>query len=241
MSGGRPSKLADLLAFDEKVLRTGTADLGYTQLRIFEPSTKTVIGVDEVGVGCLAGPVVAAAVVMPSVADGSELASNLAALNDSKQLSSKQRERLAKVIHDFGWCAIETASVDEINQINIHQASLLAMQRAVLRLVSVLPDAGGTVVLVDGRKPLTGISQQQIPILQGDCKSAAIAAASIIAKVYRDALMMELSDKFPAYAWQQNKGYPTKSHLLAIAQNGVTTWHRRSFVRNMPIVQTSAN
>ena len=100
-----------------------------------------------------------------------------------------------------------TASVEEIDQINIVQASLLAMQRAVSKLVAGLPDAGSIIVLVDGRKILPGISCHQIPVREGDCKSAAIAAASVIAKVHRDQLMMELSDKFPVYAWQQNKGY----------------------------------
>ena len=103
----KQSKLQELLAFDQKVLRTGTGDVGYTQLRIFEPAVNIVIGVDEVGVGCLAGPVVAAAVALPLVTEGSEIGSELLGLNDSKQLTCRQRERLAKVIHEFAVCAIE--------------------------------------------------------------------------------------------------------------------------------------
>ncbi len=176
-----------------------------------------ICGVDEAGRGPLAGPVCAAAVI---------LAPNhpILGLNDSKKLSEKKRDALAPLIreHALAW-SVAYASVAEIDQLNILQATLLAMQRAVLAL-SIQPAQ----VLVDGLFcPDTGIPSQAI--VQGDSKVAAISAASILAKTARDALMLDLDRHYPEYGFAQHKGYPTAAHLAALRQHGVSPVHRRSF------------
>lgn len=184
-----------------------------------------IIGIDEVGRGCLAGPVVAAAVVLPEIEPDSQLAKSLALLNDSKLLRPEKREELSSVICSHAQYAICQSSVEEIDEINILQASLLAMKRARSELA--LPKAH--IVLVDGNKHISGLPDKQIAVVKGDLKSASIAAASIIAKVYRDKLMAKLGLEFPHYHWQQNKGYLSPAHIKAIQLYGLSHLHRKSF------------
>ena len=175
-----------------------------------------IIGVDEVGRGPLAGPVISAAIILnkEKIPEG---------INDSKKLSKKKREVINEELisqHSFAICI---ASVEEIDKINILQASLLAMKRAVLNL-NIKPQT----ILVDGNK-LPDLEYNMYPIIKGDSKSISIAAASIIAKVYRDKLMQDLSLQYPGYYWEKNSGYGTKQHLLALNNLGVTPIHRKSF------------
>jgi ribonuclease HII len=176
-----------------------------------------ICGVDEAGRGPLAGPVSAAAVIL----DASRPIEGLA---DSKKLSEKQRDRLAPIIreHALAW-AVAYAEVGEIDQLNILQATLLAMRRAVLAL-QIQPHQ----VLVDGLYcPQTGIPSQAI--VKGDSKIAAISAASILAKTARDELMLKLHEQYPQYGFDGHKGYPTAAHLAALREHGVSDVHRRSF------------
>lgn len=175
-------------------------------------------GCDEAGRGCLAGPVVAAAVVLKAGFDHP-------LLNDSKKLSEKKRELLREIIiaEAEDW-AVGMASAEEIDEINILKASFLAMHRAIGQL-KVQP----ALLLIDGNrfKPY-----QDIPfrcVVGGDAKYQAIAAASILAKTSRDRLMQQLDIDFPVYGWKQNKGYPTSMHRLAIQKHGICEWHRKSF------------
>ena len=175
-----------------------------------------IIGVDEVGRGPLAGPVISAAIVLnkEKIPEG---------INDSKKLSKKKREVINEELISQHKFAIGIASVEEIDKINILQASLLAMKRAVLNL-NIRPQT----ILVDGNK-LPDLEYNMYPIIKGDSKSISIAAASIIAKVYRDKLMQDLSLQYPGYYWEKNSGYGTKQHLLALNNLGVTPIHRKSF------------
>lgn len=176
-----------------------------------------ICGVDEAGRGPLAGPVSAAAVIL-------DPDNPIPGLNDSKKLSEKQREQLAPLIREraLAW-AVAYASVEEIDQLNILQATLLAMKRAVLAL-NIQPE----LVLVDGLFcPDTGIPSEAI--VKGDSKVAAISAASILAKTDRDALMLQLHEQYPAYGLAGHKGYPTAAHIAALREHGVTPIHRKSF------------
>ena len=193
-----------------------------------------LIGTDEVGRGCLAGPVVAAAVILPPIRMGSKLSQELEDLNDSKQLSSQQRERLAETIHRHALCAIAEASVEEIETINILKASLLAMSRAVTSLIEAQADtAGNYLVAIDGNKKITDLTMEQVTVIDGDAHSASIAAASVIAKVYRDRKMRNLSEQFPHYRWESNKGYASAAHREAIKLHGPTSWHRKTFLASV--------
>ena len=181
-----------------------------------------IAGVDEVGRGCLFGPVVAAAVILPE-AKIPQL--KKLGVKDSKQLSPKQRNELvpqikALVLDD----KIASASVEEIEQINILQASLLAMKRAVVSL-KMTP----AVCQVDGRQAIPDLSIPQHNIVRGDRQSPIIAAASIIAKVWRDALICQIASEYPQYDLASNKGYGTRRHLQALKQFGPTPMHRLSF------------
>ena len=180
-------------------------------------SVTNTCGIDEAGRGPLAGPVVAAAVIL-------DAARPIEGLADSKTLSEKRRNELAACIrHDCRAWAIGLASVEEIDQANILQATLLAMQRAVAGL-SLAP----ALALVDGnRAPV--LSCPVRTVVRGDASVPAISAASILAKVSRDALMIELDGRYPQYGFAVHKGYPTAAHLQALATNGVSPVHRRSF------------
>ena len=178
---------------------------------------RTLVGIDEVGIGCLAGPVVAAAVIL-------DPANPINGITDSKKISEQKRKILADQImaNAVAW-AIGQASVSEIDQHNILRASHLAMQRAYGDLKS---DA--TLVLVDGNKsPYFPVESKAV--IKGDETVLAIGAASIIAKVFRDGLMEELGKKYPAYDFERNKGYPTKSHMQTLRAIGPCAQHRNSF------------
>ncbi len=177
-----------------------------------------VAGLDEVGRGPLAGPVVAAAVVLP------QNAKIIAGLRDSKQMTAHQRDRVAAVIRDTAaaW-AVGAASPREIDRLNILGATALAMRRA-LSLLSQAPDH----VLVDGN-PFPELRCEHEAIVKGDATCLSIAAASVLAKQARDRLMILLASRFPAFGWEQNMGYGTAEHLAAIEANGLTPHHRRSF------------
>ena len=175
-------------------------------------------GCDEAGRGCLAGPVVAAAVILPNRYQNKQL-------NDSKKLSEKLRIKLRCEINDKALAVgIGIVSEKKIDEINILQASLLAMHYAIKNL-KIKPHY----LVVDGNKFNPYPTIEHTCIVKGDSKFLNIAAASIIAKTTRDDLMNELSKEFPSYGWKQNKGYPTKKHRLAISKYGVTKYHRRSF------------
>ena len=176
-----------------------------------------VAGVDEVGRGCLAGPVVAAAVVL-------DPDKHIPGVSDSKVVPAAERERLHdRIVQQAVAWSVAAADSVEIDRINIHQASLRAMQRAVLALAP-LPD----IVLVDAfRVPDLPMAQRGVP--HGDRRCSAIAAASIIAKVTRDRLMMELHGRDPRYGFDRHKGYATRDHLDAVARFGYSDVHRRSF------------
>ena len=182
-------------------------------------------GCDEAGRGCLAGSVFAAAVILPE-----DYCNEL--LNDSKQLTEKKRYQLREIIeHDAIAWAVGIVTPDEIDRINILNASILAMHRALDQL-KVRPEA----IIVDGNrfKPyFTGDSSRvQLPhttIVKGDGKYLSIAAASILAKTYRDDYMNRLAEEYPQYDWLSNKGYPTKKHRDAIRQYGITPYHRKTF------------
>ncbi len=177
-----------------------------------------VCGVDEAGRGPLAGPVVASAVIL-------DPNKPIHGLNDSKKLSAKKRDELALLIRSYAlaW-AVAEASVEEIDQINILQASLLAMRRAVDAL-AIKPDHA----LVDGNQCPKLISCTVEAIVGGDGKVASIAAASILAKTVRDAQMKALHEAFPVYGFDRHMGYPTAAHLQALEQYGVSAVHRRSY------------
>ncbi|WP_427161014.1 ribonuclease HII [Aliinostoc sp. HNIBRCY26] len=181
-----------------------------------------IAGVDEVGRGCLFGPVVAAAVILPTPALPELIA---AGVRDSKKLSSVRRCQLAQQI-----CTLATdwkigyASTAEIDQINILQATLLAMKRAVQKL-QVQP----AICLIDGNQLVKDLAIPQQTIIKGDERSLSIAAASIVAKVWRDDLIMRLAAKYPMYDLANNKGYGSKKHLLALQNYGSSPLHRKSF------------
>jgi ribonuclease HII len=181
-----------------------------------------IAGVDEVGRGALFGPVVAAAVILPPFALPELVA---AQIRDSKKLSSNRRLKLTGKICQVAldW-KIGFASTVEINQMNILQASLLAMKRAVLKL-KVQPG----LCLIDGNQPLKDLSMPQQTVVKGDEQSLAIACASIVAKVWRDDLIVRLAAKYPMYDLVANKGYGTQRHLQALQQYGPSRLHRISF------------
>jgi ribonuclease HII len=186
------------------------------------------MGIDEVGRGCLAGPVVAAAVCLPEISPRSKLVRALKQLNDSKKVAPAMRESLAAVIRECSIYAVAEASVEEINDLNILHASLLAMKRARRALIKAIPHA---VLLIDGNQPIPGLSDPQIPIIGGDGRSASVAAASIIAKVYRDALMTKLSVSYEHYGFAKNKGYGSAEHRVALQIHGPTPCHRTAFLK----------
>jgi ribonuclease HII len=216
-------RLRDLLAFDRSF--ANAQPLLSLLNDACQRAAPAIVGVDEVGRGCLAGPVVAAAVCLPAVALGSRLEDRLKKLDDSKVLTAAERLALAEVIRSTSSYAIGEASVEEIDALNIFQATLLAMRRALSELGAAPP----SVVLVDGNKGIPGIACPQVPVVKGDSLSASIAAAAILAKVHRDALMERLSEEFPVYRWHKNKGYGSQEHRDAIRRVGISPWHRRSF------------
>lgn len=187
-------------------------------LKPFLEANRIEAGCDEVGRGCLAGPVVAAAVILPSDYSNEWI-------NDSKKLGKKQRQDLIEEIKEksLSWKVAE-ASVEEIDQINILNASFLAMSRAIEGL-EVSPEH----LLIDGNRFKSHLTLPFTCVIKGDGKFASIAAASILAKVYRDELMEKLALEHPHYGWERNVGYPTKAHREGIREHGPCIWHRKSF------------
>ncbi len=182
------------------------------------PTSGLLAGVDEAGRGCLAGPVVAAAVILPAdcVLDG---------LDDSKKLSPTQRDGLFDLIPSVAIAfGVGVCSPAEVDRLNVLHAAMEAMRRAVVAL-DVAPDC----ILIDGNRLPPQLPAPAIAIVKGDGKSQSIAAASVIAKVTRDRLMIDLAADFPAFDWKGNKGYPTRAHYAALAEHGPTVHHRRSF------------
>ena len=183
------------------------------------PQADLVAGVDEVGRGAVAGPVVAAAVILPR-------GTRIPGLDDSKRLSEGQRRRLCSVITgkalSVGVAALSAKTIDEIG---IKAATLCAMRKAVDRLLLV-----PRVILVDGRDPIPGLTCLQETVVKGDQRSNSIAAASIVAKVSRDHFMRLVHPRFPQYAFEENKGYGTIPHMEAVERWGLTTLHRHSFL-----------
>ena len=187
----------------------------------FKKGFQRVAGVDEVGRGPLAGPVVAAAVILPL-----EEEKRILGIDDSKKLSAKKREALAQKIKEVAVAyAIVEVGEDVIDDINILQATRLAMKRAIEKLVP-CPDF----VVTDGNMTLD-IALPQESVVKGDAKIACIGAASILAKVHRDALMKEYAKEFPWYAFERNAGYGTKEHIDAIKERGICSIHRKTFVK----------
>ena len=188
----------------------------------FEDAARTrghrlIAGVDEVGRGPLAGPVTAAAVIL----DQARVPKGLA---DSKQLTEKRRAALYDEIFALATVSIAHASVEEIDSLNILRASHLAMERAVAGL-ALAPDH----LLIDGNMIPRGLTVSAEAIVKGDARSLSISAASIVAKVYRDRLMVDLAQHHPGYGWERNAGYPSPAHKEALRNLGVTPHHRRSF------------
>lgn len=179
-----------------------------------------ICGIDEVGRGPLAGPVVAGAVILPK-------GCRILYINDSKQLSEKKREELYQVIQEKAIaCAVGYATPERIDEINILQATYEAMRDAISKLTP-QPD-----ILLNDAVTIPGVSIRQVPIIKGDAKSITIGAASILAKVTRDRLMTEYDKVFPAYDFAGNKGYGSAAHIQALKKYGPTPIHRKSFIKN---------
>lgn len=193
------------------------------ETELWQQGKRWVAGVDEVGLGCLAGPIVAAAVVIPPECDP------ITGVRDSKQMSAKQRDAaFSSVQSQAVRVGIGVASIAEIEAINILQASYLAMNRALARVQPVGH------ALIDGRaikreKIQTDVAPDYTTIVKGDAHSYAIACASVIAKVRRDRFMQRLAKKYPGYGWEKNAGYGTQQHRDALLELGVTPWHRRTY------------
>ena len=196
-------------------------DLWTLENEIYESGYKLICGVDEAGRGPLAGPVYAAAVILPR---GLEIEG----LNDSKKLTEKKREQLLEPIcsHALAY-SIASASVEEIEELNILQATFLAMNRAIEGL-NLKPE----LALIDGNR-CTGIKMESRAVVKGDSKCADIAAASVLAKVSRDRYMLEMAEKYPQYQFEKHKGYGTKLHYEMIREFGPSPIHRMSFLRKM--------
>jgi ribonuclease HII len=187
-------------------------------LKAFHSKGLTEAGCDEAGRGCLAGPVIASAVILPT-----NFRHKL--LNDSKQLTDKQRQILEPIIKEkaLSW-AIGVVSPQEIDEINILNASFLAMHRAIDKL-----ERNVDLLLIDGNRFKTYKDIKHLCVVKGDSKFASIAAASVLAKNFRDELMLDLDSNFPQYDWKNNKGYPTVKHREAIRQIGACKHHRKSY------------
>ncbi|MGB9663900.1 MAG: ribonuclease HII [Ignavibacteria bacterium] len=187
----------------------------------FKKGYRLIAGVDEAGRGPLAGPVVAAAVIFDDEIE-------IDGIDDSKKLSQKEREELEYEIKKKALTySIFVADVEQINKLNILRASLFAMENAILKL-KLTPD----LILVDGKFNLN-LPIENETVVKGDAKCFSIAAASILAKTYRDRLMIELSKKYPEYKFHKNKGYPTREHIEAILKFGPCEIHRKKFLRKI--------
>lgn len=198
--------------------------MGEPELVLSQLGYDSIMGVDEVGRGPLAGNVVAAAVVLPV-----PLPASLCMLNDSKKLSSKKRDSLFQLITEHA-LAIGLGEVEppEIDRINILQATFIAMRESVLIAAQQLPSAVD-ILLVDGKHKVPGLEMKQTSLIKGDARSYAVAAASIVAKVTRDQQMRVAHSNYPQYGFDRHKGYGTEAHRIALSQYGPSPLHRRSF------------
>lgn len=195
------------------------------EMYLFDLENGDIIGVDEAGRGPLAGPVVAA------VAKLKKYDEKLERINDSKKLTEKVREELFDVIMENFHIDIGVASVDEIDEINILNATFLAMRRAVAEIKEKVTFEK---ILVDGNHKIREYEGEQLPVIKGDSKSLAIAAASIIAKVTRDRMMVEVAKLYPEYIFEKHKGYGTKAHREVILEKGpIEKVHRKSFLKKI--------
>ncbi len=192
-------------------------------------TSKFLIGTDEAGRGPLAGPVVAAAVCFPAF--DSKIIKKLSLVNDSKKLTHTQRETLFEIIKKNSIYSITTIDVEEIEKINILQAALKAMKISCENVMKQL-DAEYE-VFVDGNKKIPNVKFKQTTIIKGDGTSACIAAASILAKVHRDNIMIKYAEEYPEYDFEANKGYGTQKHIEAIKKHGITPIHRPTFLRKI--------
>jgi ribonuclease HII len=190
-------------------------------LKLEQEAGCIVCGVDEVGCAPLAGPVVAAALILPEKPLPRKL---VLLINDSKIVPAPKREAAAAALPEYCVISVGEASVDEIDSLNIYHARMLAMQRAIAGL-KVIPE----LALIDGNAKPKGLTCAVRTVVDGDAKCLSIAAASIVAKVARDGYMHKLAEEFPGYGWETNVGYPTRDHRTAITRLGLTPHHRRSF------------
>lgn len=209
--------LKSIDAMEKELARTG-------QMKKYEKEYENygyICGIDEVGRGPLAGPVVAGAVILPKDCD-------ILYLNDSKQLSAKKRDELYDIIMQKAVAVgIGYASHEKIDEINILQATYEAMREAISKL-QVKPD-----ILLNDAVTIPQVDIQQVPIIKGDAKSISIAAASIVAKVTRDRLMVEYDKVYPEYHFSENKGYGSAAHIEALKENGPSPIHRKTFIKNL--------
>ena len=196
-------------------------NLKQIEKELHQKGFNAICGIDEAGRGPLAGPVVAAAVII------NEHFEELKEINDSKKLTEKKREKLYDLILKKCFVGIGVATEKEIDEINILNATFLAMRRALEKVENY------DIVLVDGNHKIREYNGKQQEIIKGDGKSLSIAAASIIAKVYRDSLMRDLAEKYPEYKFEKHKGYGTKVHREMIGEHGPCEIHRRSFLKKI--------
>ncbi len=219
----RVTKVRDLFMTEKQEIKRRAELERLDAMKQFEreyASHGVICGIDEAGRGPLAGPVVAAAVILPSDHD-------FLYLNDSKKVTEKRREVLFDEIREYAiGYGIGMASPEEIDEINILQADYLAMKRALAQL-PVMPD-----VLLNDAVIIPGVTGEQVSIIKGDAKSVSIAAASILAKVTRDRIMVSYDDMYPEYGFAKHKGYGTKQHSDAIRAYGPCPIHRKSFLKN---------
>lgn len=194
------------------------------EMYYFDIENGDVIGVDEAGRGPLAGPVVAVAVKLKNYIE------ELDEINDSKKISEKKRERLFSLINENFYVGVGISTVAEIDEVNILNATFLAMRRAIENLNEKVTFEK---VLVDGNHKIREYTKEQIPVIKGDSKSLSIAAASIIAKVTRDRIMLEEAKNYPEYGFEKHKGYGTKLHRTAIITLGAKDIHRKSFLKKI--------
>lgn len=209
----------------EKLLKQKLIDMSVYEKQLYAGGITTVAGVDEVGRGPLAGPVLAACAVLPADWD-------IPGLDDSKKLSEKKRNEMFQIISDRALAiGIGMADNNTIDEINILNATRQAMRQAVAEAEKQLGEAIGH-ILVDA-VTIDGIDNEQTAIIKGDAKSISIAAASIIAKVTRDNMMKEYALEYPHYAFESNKGYGTKAHYQGINEHGITPIHRKTFLKGI--------
>ena len=212
----------DLFEFDknEKIIKT--------ELKLINENFNYIIGCDEAGRGPAAGGVWAGAVCFKDNIN----ANDFIKLNDSKKITPKVRDELYEIIKNNSFWSIKAITVEKIEEINILNASLLAMKYAAEDVISQIKDSN-ILTLIDGNKLIKNYNYSQKYIIKGDSKSASIAAASILAKVSRDRYMDKIDTEYPNYDWKNNKGYLTKKHIEAIQKYGTTKYHRLSFLKKI--------